>query len=254
MIRALRLAALVLLAGASTPALAQTQTQTQANPARLDDFAVGAAADDPSHVEQLAPADDRPQSPSQPRDRTVAAPEPQAPRTTTLRQISRPDQPPEQSQLTATGGAADETAAAVSSTADSRPQAVARLDGHDRCDPQSAGEDLARCQRILELRAQEFNAPAPPELSAEQKLLAEQRADEEQPGRSPASRLRLASRDAPDADLRSNQELAALYLARQQTPPPSAAAPKEEQAVDNTTLAQILAGLQVQTGGAPPQP
>ena len=135
MTRALRLAALVLLAGASAPALAQTQ----ANPARLDDFAVGATADDPSHVEQLAPADDRPQSPSQPRDRTVAAPEPQAPRTTTLRQISRPDQPPEQSQLTATGGAPDETAAAVSSTADSRPQAVARLGGNPEDDGTTAG-------------------------------------------------------------------------------------------------------------------
>lgn len=248
--RAARLAAAMLLAGAPASLLAQAQ----GDPARLDDFAVGAAADDPSHVEQLAPADDRPRGSPEPRDRVIATPEASAPRTTALRQISRQGQAPEQAQLSTVGASPDEARAAVSSTADSRPQGVAHLGGHDRCDPQLAAAELAECQRILELRAQEFNAPAPPQLSAEQKLLAEQRADDERAGRSPATRLRFASRDAPDADLQSNQELAALYLARQQTPPANASPPDEEQAAADASLAQILAGLQVQTGGAAPPP
>jgi hypothetical protein len=249
-ILAVRLAALALLVGVSAPAMAQTQ----ANPARLDDFAVGATHDDPSHVEQLAPADDRPQGSPQPHDRAIATPEPPAPRATALRQVSRPDQPLEQAQLSTAGASPDASPAAVSSTADSRPQGVEHLGGHDRCDPQLAGEELARCQRILELRAQEFNAPAPPQLSAEQKLLAEQRVDDERTGRSPATRLRFASRDTPDADLQSNQELAALYLARQQTPQANASPPEEERTAADASLAQILAGLQIQTGGSSPPP
>ena len=67
----------------------------------------------------------------------------------------------------------------------------------DRCDPQLAQEALERCKRILELRAQEFNAPAPPQLSAEQQLLAEQRADDEQLGRSSDTRLRLPRATSP---------------------------------------------------------
>ncbi len=86
-------------------------------------------------------------------------------------------------------------------------------------------------------------------------MLAEQRADEAQPGRSPATRLRLASRDAPDADLQSNQELAALYLARQQAPPAGNTSPREEdKAATDASLAQILEGLQIQTGGSAPPP
>lgn len=248
--RAARLAAAMLLAGAPASLMAQTQ----GDPVRLDDFAVGATADDPSHVEQLAPGDDRVQGSPAPRERTIAAPQPSAPRTTALGQISTGGQAPEQSQLSKVGASPDETRAAVSSPADSRPQAVAHLGGHDRCDPQLAGEELARCQKILELRAQEFNAPAPPELSPEQRLLAEQRADDDHNRRSAATRLRLASRDEPDADLASNQELAALYLARQQAPSAVAKPPEEEQPVADATLAQILQGLQVQTGGATPPP
>jgi hypothetical protein len=248
--RAARLAAAMLLAGAPASALAQAQ----GDPVRLDDFAVGASAHDPSHVEQLAPAEDRVQGSPAPSERTILRPQAAGSPGTALTQITATGQAPEQSQLSTVGASPDETGAAVSSTSDSRPHGVIRIAGHDRCDPQLAAAELAECQRILELRAQEFNAPAPPQLSAEQRLLAEQRADDERPGRSPMTRLRLASRDAPDADLQSNQELAALYLARQQTPPVSASPPEEERAAADASLAQILAGLQVQTGGAAPPP
>jgi hypothetical protein len=223
--------------------------QAQGDPVRLDDFALDRATDDPSHVEQLTPGDDRVQGSQAPRERTIATPPaPKAP-TTALPQISTKGQAPEQAQLSHAGVAPDETRAAVSSTADSRPQGVAHLGGHDRCDPQLAGDELARCRKILELRAQEFNAPAPPQLSAEQTLLAEQRADDERPGRSPVARLRLASRDDPDADLQSNQELAALYLGNQQ-PPAQQQAPQDATPESDGSLAQVLETLQIATSGS----
>jgi hypothetical protein len=249
--RAAALAAMTLLAGVSAPLLAQAAS----DPARLDEFAISLPENDRSHVDQLAAGEDSPQGSPQPRDRATAASQPSVPRTAALRQISPEDRTPQQPQLSKAGAPPDETQAAVSSTADSRPQGVARLGGHDRCDPQLAREELERCRRILELRAQEFNAPAPPQLSAEQQLLAEQRSEDEQAGRSPATRLRLASRDTPDADLQSNQELAALYLDRQQAPAADGAPPEDQQAATgDASLAQILQGLQVQTGGTPPRP
>ena len=251
MTRAACLLAATLLAGVSAPLAAQAP----GDPAHLDDFAVNPGADSSLQVEQVSPGADALRPIAQPQDRTIATPQPSTPRTTGLRQISRQGQPSAQPQLSKAGGAPDETQAAVSSTADSRPRGVVRISGHDRCDPQLAGEELARCRQILELRAQEFNAPAPPQLSAEQQLLAEQRAEDEQPGRSPATRLRLASRDAPDADLQSNQELAALYLARQQNPPVSPASPQDEAAnAQDASLAQILRGLEIQTAGSAPPP
>lgn len=252
MTRPARLAAAVLLAAFSAPLLAQAQ----ADPARLDDFAVAAPAEDVSHVEQLAPADDRPRGSPQPGDRAIATAQPVAAPTTDLSQISAKGQNSAQAQLSRAGSSPDESRAAVSSTADSRPQGVTRLGGVDRCDPQLAKEALERCKRILELRAQEFNAPAPPQLSAEQQLLAEQRSDDEQRSiPSPSTRLRLASRDDPDADLQSNQELAALYLGKQQPPPETSTPEGDAQApATDSALAQILNALQLQTGGSAPPP
>lgn len=241
----------MLLAGIAAPLAAQSQ----ADSVRLDEFAISAPEADRSHVDQLATDGDRSQGSPQPHDRAIDAPQPSTPRTTVLRQVSTKGPSSEQPQLSTAGAAPDETQAAVSSTADSRPQGVTHIGGHDRCDPQLAREELERCRRILELRAQEFNAPEAPQLSAEQRLLAEQRADDEQAGRSAATRLRLASRDEPDADLKSNQELAALYLAKQQAPPASAAPAEDPQAaLGDASLADILQGLQVQTGGSPPPP
>ena len=252
MTRPVRLAAALLLAGVSAPLLAQAQ----GDPVRLDDYAVAGAASDPSHVDQLAPAVDRVEGSPQPRDRAIGAPQASASPTTTLAQIPAEGQGSASAQLSKVGASPDESHAAVSSTADSRPQAVAHLGGHDRCDPQLRGQELERCQRILELRAQEFNAPAPPQLSAEQQLLAEQQAaDEQQAGRTPATRLRLASRDTPDADLQSNQELAALYFDKQQAPPQGTAPAEDAQAAaGDAALGQILNALQVQTGGSAPPP
>jgi hypothetical protein len=240
---AARLAAAALLAGASTPLAAQAQ----GDPVRLDDFAVARQSRDTLQVDQLPRDEGQTTEAAPPVDRKVTAEEPVAPAAARLPQLSAKGQSPQQTQISKPGGAPDESAAAVSSTAQSRPQGVARLGGRDRCDPQLAEAERERCQRILELRAQEFNAPAAPELSPEQKLLAEQQTDEEGAGRSTVTRLRLASRDDPDANLPSNQELAALYLGKQAPPAPQQP-PEETTPEGDAALAQILQTLQVAAG------
>jgi hypothetical protein len=135
----------------------------------------------------------------------------------------------------------------VSNTADSTPGTVVRIGGKDRCDPQLTQKVYAECQRILELRSAEFQAPEAPVLSAEQKLLVEQRQREEGLAEmSTALRLRYATANQPDADLQSNQELASIYLT---DPVP---APQGEPAEAPTTpdLGEILQNIGV--GTAPP--
>jgi hypothetical protein len=247
---AARLAAAALVAGACAPLAAQSQ----GDPVHLDDFAVGAQGKDTLRVEQLPAEGHAVGGSERPVERNLTADAPAAPAAARLPQLSAEGQSPQQAQISRPGAAPDESAAAISSTAQSRPQAVARLEGRDRCDPQLGEAERERCRRILELRAQEFNAPAPPELSPEQKLLAEQRSDDEAAaGRSTVTRLRLASRDDPDANLQSNQELAALYLGKQ-TPPPSQPATPDSTAEGDASLAQILESLQVATSGGQSPP
>ena len=240
-----RLAAAMLLAGFAAPLAAQSQ----GDPVRLDDLAVSSSADQSLQVQQLSTSEDVQAQTPQQRDRTVSNAERTQPAAPAIRQVSQTGERTEQVQLSKPGASPDQSAAAVSSTAESRPEGVERLAGTDRCDPQLGNAERERCQHILELRSQEFHAPAPPQLSAEEKLLAEQHAQEEALNRSPGTRLRLASRDDPDAELKSNQELAALYLGKQ-APPPTQAPDQQAPAIDES-LAKVLDALQL--GITPPQ-
>jgi hypothetical protein len=247
MSRAAGLVAAMLLAGVSAPLAAQSQ----GDPVRLDDFAVGAPSDTSLRVDQLTTGAHEPLATAQPPDRAIASNPATAQPVAPLPQLSAAGQSPHQAQLSAAGAAPDESRAAVSTPAESRPQGVVRIGGRDRCDPQLAKDQLEQCERILELRAQEFHAPAPPELSPEQKLLAEQRTREDDAGRPSTSlRLRLATRDDPDADLQSNQELAALYLGK-----PNAAVTTQRQeppaAPQEASIAEVLKTLQIATSAPP---
>ncbi|KHL26519.1 hypothetical protein PK98_08970 [Croceibacterium mercuriale] len=156
--------------------------QDGADPARIDDFAVPASAQ-PLGVEQLEP-DAAPLPPS--------APVP-------VRDSSAP--------------------VGASSAADSAPRATAPITGTDRCDPQQPSADRAECRNTLERRAGDFAAPAPATLSAEQALIASQRpqASRHEPVGS-GRRARMAGTGPTDDELRSNQELATIYLSREGQP------------------------------------
>lgn len=235
----------MLLAGASASLAAQSQDDS----VRLDEFAVNKSADNSLQVQQVTTGADQVESPPQPHDHSVGTHDRSEASTQAVAQVSQNGHGIEQAQLSKPGATPDQSSAAVSSPDQSRPDGVQRLAGTDRCDPQLGDAERERCKHILELRAQEFHAPAPPQLSAEEKLLAEQRAAEETSRRSPDTRLRLASRDDPDAELESNQELAALYLQRQ-GPPPEPAPDKTAPPLDES-LAKVLEALQI--GGPPPQ-
>lgn len=235
--------------GWAAPALlAATATgQDAGDRVRLDDFAVPQAAQAPRIDQVSAPA--AAIDPTlQTRDRQIAAPAPTAMTAETPDQLSSDEDSGRPDQLSNAGQSRNLRTGAVSSTADSGPGAVVRIGGRDRCDPQLDRQALARCLQILELRANEYNAPAPPRLSAEETLLAEQRTREEGLARgSAALRVRYATMTEPDADLQTNQELASIYL-----PGPAVdterepVVPAEEQAEG---LAAILGALGLEGAG-----
>lgn len=239
-------AAVLVAIGSVLPVAAQDRSAES----HLDDFAI-APGDRDLRVEQVSP-ETRPVKPAlQTKDRTITGAPPAE------RPPLRPD------QLSVKGGASDPNQlndgadptrpipTAGSTAADSRPEGVTRLAGTDRCDPQLPESELDRCLRILELRAQEFNAPAPPRLSAEQSLLAAQQTDEERSMSGSSNvRLRLATMQAPDAGLGSNQEIASIYLDRSTpalTPPDELEAPLDVPA----SITDIFVAL-TQGGSLPP--
>ena len=211
--------AIALAAALATPTLAQDATER----ARIDDFALPADAG-AVEVDQIGGTARAVEPAPQRSDRslTVAAPPPQG--DAPLAQVGTAEGASPTSQLT-DRSASRQAASAVSSTGDSRPQGVVRIGGVDRCDPQLDAARRAECLRILELRAEEFNAPRAPQLSAEQRILAEERARDEMFAKQSAeTRLRFATMPDPDADLSSNQELASIFLDK---PAPATAAPAE---------------------------
>ena len=216
--------------------------QEQADPARLDDFALPAAAQ-PLPVEQLTTGDTL-RAPPQHADRTLATPPPSEAGGAMPAQLSAPGTGGTIAQLAGTGQSRTALTGSVADPKDRPPGAVTRIGGHDRCDPQSVQAVYAECLRILELRSDEFSAPKAPTLSAEQRLLAEQQQGDETMTPSSALRLRLATVAQPDAELPSNQELASVYFGEPDKPiVEQAPEPEPEQ----SAYATLLQGL-----GLPP--
>lgn len=77
------------------------------------------------------------------------------------------------SQLTR--GRTAESSTPLSSRAESRRTATARVDGSDRCDPAQESDDVPACADPIEARSQNFGRPTPPGWSPEQKLLIDQK-------------------------------------------------------------------------------
>lgn len=221
------------LAQLAAPLIAQQSDDR----ARLDDFAIPAVSE-PSRIDQLSPATPHVESPAQPVDRTLAEPPLPVRRSAPPAQLSSDADNGAPAQLS-DPGSKDLRPAAVSSKADSKPGAVVHLKGHDRCDPQLDERRLAECRRILELRADEFHAPAPPQLSPEERLLAQQRAAEFA-AHTPAQRLRMATKGEPDADLTSNQVLASIYLDSNTPPAQPAETPAPGDASDAAAILKAI--------------
>ena len=236
-----RLAVLGLLALALAP---RAWAQDGADKARLDEFTLPAANASPG-IDQLESPEQGIAPTQAPTDRQVAVPGPPATAREPVVQLSRPDDHATPRQLSDTAQSRSLASNSVSTPRDSRPQPVAALAGQDRCDPQADPERFARCKLILELRAAEFAAAEAPRLSAEQALLAQQgEATEVLAESSSKLRLQLASGEDPDADVTSNQELAAIYLAENRPDDANSSVPEQVDS-DGASPGEALESLQI---------
>jgi hypothetical protein len=218
------------------PAIAQ-----DSNKARLDDFAIPSTAQSPK-ADQVTSGRDAPQ-PAQVLDRTLGRPSRSEPAGEMPVQLSNGNQGGEVTQVATRNQSRSALSGAVANPGDRVPGAVQRIGGHDRCDPQQEKRLYAECLRILELRADEFQAPGPAVLSPEQRLLGEMRQPNEQlTGSSSGVRMRYATNGQPDADLQSNQELASVFLAT----PPASQLPAETEAEKAINLGEVLQALGIQ--------
>jgi len=183
------------------------------SPVRMDQQAPGSAsapppvqirerATSPSAIPQIAsPAED-----DQERVRQLTDP---ANSTTASRQLSD-------------GKRSANAAAPLSSPAQGKPEGVVRLEGNDRCDPDSPQANTPACAHAIEKRAAEFTRPSPTELTPEQRLLIRQNATASEP--TIQSTLRRIGRNDVDADDPDAQSVASIVL-ETAPPPPTPPAP-----------------------------
>ncbi|MGX7952843.1 hypothetical protein ACWPM1_09790 [Tsuneonella sp. HG249] len=221
--------------------------QDRSDRVRLDDFALP-APEQPLRVDQV-PGSGSAAMPQQSVDRTLGTAVRSEPSGAMPSQVSTADSAAPMRQLVDTAQSRTALTGAVSNAKDSQPGGVQRIGGADRCDPQLARRVYLECLRILELRADEFDAPQPATLSPEQRLLAEQREMRDtQPGSFTMLRAKIAGGEQPDADLESYQELASIYLSGTDQP----AEPTPTEPDEGSGLADILQRLGIPNVIVPP--
>lgn len=148
------------------------------------------------------------------------------------------------------GGKTAQPSEPLSRPSEGRTAAVARVFGDDRCNhPQTDPAVVAACARAIENRAAEFSRTEAPELSAEQRLLVDQRLRQVPMNARNAAR-RLAEDGAPDT--LEGQSVASIAL---QPPPGDPRVPAAgEPALSAETQAVIGALVGAITNTPPPAP
>lgn len=103
--------------------------------------------------------------------------------------------------------------APLSSVRDGRTAAVQRVEGEDRCDPETGKIDKAECKRVIENRASEFRRREAPTLSPEERILVADQALERLGVEAATRRLALTGED--DSSIEA-QGVAAIVLRQPQ--------------------------------------
>ncbi len=138
----------------------------------------------------------------------------------------------------------------LSRPSDSRNVATPRLAGADRCDPQAAGAGNSACRNVIETRADSF-ANEPPQLSPEQRLLAERYVQGERGG--VVAEVRRVGRNDVDPESIDAQALAQLMQAQRAADQAAADAAADRaanaQAVDPAVVNAIVNGVNGVNGG-----
>jgi len=136
------------------------------------------------------------------------------------------------------GGRTAQPSEALSTVAQGRTGAVTRVSGLDRCDAALPEKDRdPACAKVIERRASEFTATEPAQLSAEQKLLAEQRMRETGNLQSAARRLANGPTGAESMD---EQGIASVVLGTNTPPPAPQPAQPTAQDAENAALANAI--------------
>ena len=131
---------------------------------------------------------------------------------------------------------------ALSRVAEGRTGAIERVEGSDRCDPKlPKAKNAADCSRVIETRADDYDRPAPTQLSPEQRLLLDQQLQTAGDDVADATR-RLASSGHSDNSIES-LGIASIVLGQDQ--PQQKPVKEEDPAADAATQAvlQILSSL-----------
>ncbi len=117
---------------------------------------------------------------------------------------------------------------------------TAPVAGADRCDPQARDAATPFCRRVIETRADSF-ATERPDLSPEQRLLAERRPGDE--ARGLLAEVRRVGRNDVDPNSTDAQTLAAILQAQQnneQAAAAAAAAAEEQNGIPATIPAEVI--------------
>ncbi len=144
------------------------------------------------------------------------------------------------------GGRSAQASAALSSRKESKPEAVVRVGGKDRCDAAAANRP-ADCARVIETRASEFVRANPLTLSPEQRLLIDQRVRDLPATWSTA--IRRIGRNDVDADANDSQTIASVALAT--GAPAPGAGTSTDPATTPTGDPEVLSVIQALVGGTP---
>lgn len=165
---------------------------------------------------------------SSPRDGAVPAPPAQV--------VSPDESDPAATQL-ATGDRSLSTGERLTAPGESRNVATARLAGRDRCDPRTGTQAAtATCRQVIETRAASF-ARERPDLSPEQRLLAERYPQTDRGGLT--AEVRRVGRNDVDPASSSAQTLAAIIEAQRATEQAAADAVTKQQAIDAANAALV---------------
>lgn len=219
------------------PAAAQTDASRVSAPGGQIDT-TPAALD--TSMAQIARRTDAPAAPSLPTASADEAPALPTAATGLLTQIDASTQADPAMAQVSRGDRSIQTGQRAATPGERRNVQTAPVAGADRCDPQARDAATPFCRRVIETRADSF-ATERPDLSPEQRLLAERRPGDE--ARGLLAEVRRVGRNDVDPNSTDAQTLAAILQAQQnneQAAAAAAAAAEEQNGIPATIPAEVI--------------
>ncbi len=230
------IAALIASTSWLAPAAAQTDASRVSAPGGQIDT-TPAALD--TSMAQIARRTDAPAAPSLPTASADEAPALPTAATGPLTQIDASTQADPAMAQVSGRDRSTQTGQRAATPGERRNVQTAPVAGADRCDPQARDAATPFCRRVIETRADSF-ATERPDLSPEQRLLAERRPGDE--ARGLLAEVRRVGRNDVDPNSTDAQTLAAILQAQQnnEQAAAAAAAAEEQNGIPATIPAEVI--------------